>query len=60
MWTELDLQAKKDWDSKFAALLESVASKPAPFKNRRDAAPENSTVFISVAQKGLRYAIGEI
>jgi hypothetical protein len=30
----------------FAVIVESVAPKPAPFKDRRDAAPVNSTAFV--------------
>ena len=51
--TELVLTGRNDLGMCFAVLIESVASKPAHFKNRSDALPGNSTAFVWVAWKGV-------
>ena len=46
------LLAEMIWGMYLAAVVESVASKPAPFKNRRGAAPDNSKTFVWAVWKG--------
>jgi hypothetical protein len=48
---EPPLNGEKDQRAEFATVVDRVASRPAAFRNRSDAAPGNSAAFVGVVRK---------